>query len=190
MKIVLTIAGSDAGSGAGIQADLKTMSALGVYGCTAVTTVTSQNTREVSGIFEIPPEVVNDQISSVLSDFLPNAIKIGMVYSNSIITSVVNALGESDIPLIVDPVLQASTGARLLKEEATELYLKAIISRAFVVTPNRAEAQFLSGRKITSEQELLSAAEIIKSLGPKNVVIKGGHFDGKQAIDILLDSNG
>ena len=190
MKTALSIAGSDSGAGAGIQADLKTFSALGTYACTAITAITAQNTIEVSNIFEIPSHVISSQIHSVLSDMPPHAIKIGMVYSKEIIASVLEALSESKAPIVIDPIISSGTGARLLREDSVEFYLKEMIPRAFVITPNRSEAEFLSGLEINSEEGMLRAAEKIRSLGPKNVVVKGGHLQAKEAVDLLIDSSG
>src|SRR5688500_10856831 len=119
-RVALSIAGSDSGAGAGIQADVKTFSALGLYGCTAITAITAQNTRSVSQIFEVPQQLIQEQIKSVLRDFSPDAIKIGMVYSRKTIDTVSRALAGSKVPIILDPIIAAGTGARLLREDALE----------------------------------------------------------------------
>jgi hydroxymethylpyrimidine/phosphomethylpyrimidine kinase len=188
MNIALSIAGSDSSGGAGIQADLKTFSALGVYGCTAVTAVTAQNTKEVTEIFEISPSTVEQQIRSVMSDMPPKAIKIGMVYSSQIIEAVYRSIRYSKVPIVLDPILAAGTGAKLLRTDAYESFISKLMLWCRLVTPNRMEAEQLSGIKIKTETDAIEAAKKLKRMGPKNVIIKGGHFGSAHVTDILLDS--
>lgn len=189
MKVALSVAGSDSGAGAGIQADLKTFSALGVYGCTAITAITAQNTQRVAEISEIPPEMIKAQIMSVRSDSPPDAVKIGMVYSKQGIRAVSDALKNVKAPIVLDPILAAGTGAKLLREDAVADFLK-LIPLATLVTPNRMEAEKLSGVSIKSESDGIRAAERIRALGAKNVIVKGGHFGRATVTDLLLDGKG
>jgi hydroxymethylpyrimidine/phosphomethylpyrimidine kinase len=190
LKIALSIAGSDSGAGAGIQADLKTFSALGVYGCTAITAITAQNTRKVAEIFEVSPAVVEQQIRSVMTDMPPDAIKVGMVYSNQIIGAVYHSLKESKIPVVLDPILAAGTGAKLLREDAYESFVLKLVPLCTLVTPNRAEAEKLASVGIKTEDDGIEAAKKIRRHGAKNVIVKGGHFGSSGVTDILLDSKG
>ncbi len=138
MKVVLSIAGSDSGAGAGIQADLKTFSALNVYGCTAITAITAQNTRNVAEIFAMSPSIVEQQIKSVMMDMQPSAIKIGMVYSTPIIDAVYRSVKKkSNIPIVLDPILAAGTGAKLLLTEAYQSFISKLIPSSTLITPNR-----------------------------------------------------
>lgn len=190
MKVALSIAGSDSGSAAGIQADLKTFSALGVYGCTAITAITAQNTRKVAEIFELPAAMIRAQIDAVMSDSPPDAIKVGMVYSQRVIEAVSVALRSVKVPIILDPILAAGTGARLLRDDALEPFVKKLIPLCTLVTPNRMEAEKLSGIAIRNEADAARAARKIQSLGAENVIIKGGHFGRSTVMDLLLDSKG
>lgn len=183
----MTIAGSDSGGGAGIQADVKTFSALGIYGCTAITAVTAQNTRGVSRIFELPQEVISEQITSLLRDFSPDAIKIGMVYSRETIETVTKHLAGSKVPIVLDPILAAGTGARLLREDAFESLVTKLLPICTLVTPNRMEAERLAGTKITSQDEALKAARKIMKSGAKSVIVKGGHFSSQEVTDVLVE---
>lgn len=190
LKVALSVAGSDSGAGAGIQADLKTFSALGIYGCTAITAITAQNTRQVAEISEIPPDMIRAQIMSVRSDSPPNAIKIGMVYSRQIIRTVSDALKNVKAPIVLDPILAAGTGAKLLRGDAVADFVAKVIPLCTLITPNRMEAEKLSGVAIKSEKDVIKAAEKIRALGAKNVIIKGGHFGRAMVTDLLLDSRG
>ena len=191
MKVVLSIAGSDSGAGAGIQADLKMFSALGVYGCTAITAITAQNTKQVAEISEIPPSMVEHQIRSVMMDMQPNAIKIGMVYSTSIIDAVYRSVKKtSKIPLVLDPILAAGTGAKLLRTEAYESFVSKLFPLSTLITPNRLEAEKLADIIVKTENDAIEAAERIKKLGAANVLVKGGHFGSAQVTDLLLDTKG
>jgi hydroxymethylpyrimidine/phosphomethylpyrimidine kinase len=190
LKIALSIAGSDSGAGAGIQADLKTFSALGVYGCTAITAITAQNTKKVAEIFEVSPAMVEQQIRSVMTDMPPDAIKIGMVYSNQIIDAIYRSLRGSKAPVVLDPILAAGTGAKLLRDDAYESFVSKLIPLCMLITPNRAEAEKLAGFRIKTENDGVEAAKKIRRLGAKNVIVKGGHFGASSVTDILLDSRG
>jgi hydroxymethylpyrimidine kinase/phosphomethylpyrimidine kinase len=191
LKIALSIAGSDSGAGAGIQADLKMFSALDVYGCTAITAITAQNTKQVAGIFEVPSSMVEQQIRSVLTDMRPNAIKIGMVYSSPIIDAVYRSLKKiSKIPIVLDPILAAGTGAKLLRSEAYKPFATKLIPSCTLITPNRMEAEKLADILIRTENDAIEAARKIKKLGAENVIVKGGHFGSTYVTDLLLNSKG
>jgi hydroxymethylpyrimidine kinase/phosphomethylpyrimidine kinase len=190
LKVALSIAGSDSGAGAGIQADLKTFTSLGVYGCTAITAVTAQNTQEVSSVFEVTPECITEQIRSVILDMPPDAIKIGMVYNKPNIETIRRVLKGSKVPIVLDPILLAGTGGKLLLPEAFESFMAELIPLSTIITPNRIEAQKITGIQIISRSDIAKAARKIKSLGAKNVIIKGNRFEKKQVADILLTSEG
>jgi hydroxymethylpyrimidine kinase / phosphomethylpyrimidine kinase / thiamine-phosphate diphosphorylase len=191
MKVVLSIAGSDSGAGAGIQADLKTFSALGIYGCTAITAITAQNTQRVSAIFEVEPEIVRKQIASIMSDIPPDAIKIGMVYSKQIIQTLCKSISDSNCPVVLDPIIVAGSGAKLLHSNAIESFISELVPLSTLITPNLMEAGKLTNTKIDSEIDAIEAAHKIRKLGAKNVIIKGGHFGrNKSVTDFFLDSSG
>jgi hydroxymethylpyrimidine/phosphomethylpyrimidine kinase len=190
LKIALSIAGSDSGAGAGIQADLKTFSAIGVYGCTAITAITAQNTKNVAEIFEVSPAIVERQIKSIMTDMPPDAIKIGMVYSRQIIDSVRRSLQKSKVPIVLDPILAAGTGAQLLRDDALDLFVSKLIPLCSLITPNRIEAEKLAGMRIRKESDSIEAARKIKKLGARNVIVKGGHLGASNVTDVLLGSNG
>jgi hydroxymethylpyrimidine kinase/phosphomethylpyrimidine kinase len=190
LKVALSIAGSDSGAGAGIQADLKTFTSLGVYGCTAITAVTAQNTQEVSSVFEVTPECITEQIRSVILDMPPDAIKIGMVYNKPNIETIRRVLKGSKVPIVLDPILSAGTGGKLLLPEAFESFKADLIPLSTIITPNRIEAQKITGIQIISRSDVARAARKIKNLGAKNVIIKGNSFEKKQVADILLTSEG
>ncbi|MHA1148589.1 MAG: bifunctional hydroxymethylpyrimidine kinase/phosphomethylpyrimidine kinase [Promethearchaeota archaeon] len=189
MKRVLTIAGSDSGGGAGIQADLKAFSARGVFGMSAITALTAQNTLGVDGVYEIPCEFVESQIKSVMEDIGVDAWKIGML-SNSRIIEVVAKLAKAyQVSIIVlDPVMVAKSGDLLLKEEAKNSLIKMLIPVASVITPNIHETTVITGIEITSYDRVKEAAKMIHKMGADNVLIKGGHINfAEDAIDILYD---
>lgn len=191
MKRALTIAGSDSGGGAGIQADLKTFAARGVFGMSALTALTAQNTLGVQGVFEIPPDFVAAQIDSVISDIGADAVKTGMLSSAPIIEVVAAKFRQySPGPLVVDPVMVAKGGDLLLREDARTALIEQLLPLATVVTPNLHEASVLCGFAITTLAEMRRAAEVIKRMGPGNVVIKGGHLSSElDAIDLLYDGS-
>jgi hydroxymethylpyrimidine kinase / phosphomethylpyrimidine kinase / thiamine-phosphate diphosphorylase len=191
MRIALSIAGSDSGGGAGIQADIKTFAALGVYPCTVITAITAQNTSKVTHILPVHPDSVRKQIESVISDMPVHAIKVGMVYNKEILSVVSKLLKKSNIPVILDPILAAGTGKSLLIKKYLEKFKTELIPLAYVITPNVHEAEELSGVPIKSESDIIRCAELIKGLGAKNVIIKGGHTKAKNhVIDTLIDNEG
>jgi hydroxymethylpyrimidine/phosphomethylpyrimidine kinase len=188
MKVALTIAGSDGCGGAGIQADLKTFQALGVYGLSAVTAVTVQNTQRVYAIEEINPKIVHDQITSLFDDIQIDAIKIGMASSVAIVDAIAGALAEVDRPpVVLDPVMISKSGCALLKENARQALVEKLFPLAEVVTPNIHEAEALVGYPITDEKGMEDAARQILDLGAAKVVVKGGHMAGDQATDLAYD---
>lgn len=190
MPTVLTIAGSDSSAGAGIQADLKTFAALGVYGTSAITAVTAQNTLGVTAVHEMPPGIVAAQIDAVVTDIHPDAVKTGMLASAPIVEVVAAAIAERDLPnLVVDPVMVAKGGDRLLREDAVAALREFLLPLATVVTPNLPEAEALAGRAIASDEDAHRAAEAIVRMGAGAVVIKGGHREGEQAVDLLYDGD-
>lgn len=187
IKKILTIAGSDSSGGAGIQADLKTIAALGGYGMSVITALTAQNTTGVQGIYEIPVPFIEKQFDSVVSDLGIDAVKTGMLSSPRIIAAVAKKIRKHKIGrVVVDPVMVAKGGSRLLAARAEECLKKDLLPLALVVTPNIPEAERLSGIKITSRKSMERAARIIHDMGPRNVLIKGGHRKG-EALDILFD---
>jgi hydroxymethylpyrimidine/phosphomethylpyrimidine kinase len=183
----LTIAGSDSGGGAGIQADLKTFSALGVFGLTAITALTAQNTAGVQGVVEMSPAFVREQIDAVLADIGADAAKTGMLSSAPIVEAVAEAVRAWRISrLVVDPVMIAKSGAPLLQPEARAALERALLPLALVVTPNLHEAQALLGRPIETLAQMEDAARALHALGPRYVVVKGGHLPGA-AVDVVFD---
>jgi hydroxymethylpyrimidine kinase/phosphomethylpyrimidine kinase len=187
LPCALTIAGSDSGGGAGIQADLKTFAALGIHGTSAITTLTAQNPKEVLNVHPAPPEIVRDQIRAVLSELPPAAIKTGMLYSAPIIKAVLEALRSSDIPLVVDPVMISTSGAQLLKPDGLALLQAELFPRAELVTPNLSELEFLLRVKIRTLEELRSAAREFHERYHCSVLAKGGHLPGREACDFFFD---
>ena len=185
----LTIAGSDSGGGAGIQADLKTFSELGVYGMSAITALTAQNTVGVHGVHEVPAEFVTLQLDVVLGDIGADVVKTGMLSSAAIIDAVVKAVGAHDIRrLVVDPVCASKHGDPLLRPEAVDAMRTGIIPLAEIVTPNLGEVTVLTGVEVRTRADLGVAARAVKDLGPEWVLIKGGHLDDDEdAVDLLFD---
>jgi hydroxymethylpyrimidine/phosphomethylpyrimidine kinase len=186
---VLAIAGSDSGGGAGIQADLKTMLALGVHGMSVITAVTAQNSLGVQGYWELPPEAVRAQLDSVLGDIGAQAIKTGMLASADAVTTVAQALADVDAPLVVDPVAVSKHGDSLLSDGALAALKTDLLPLAAIVTPNLYEAQLLTGLVITGEDDMLAAAEQIAAFGPAWVLVKGGHLPGNP-VDLLYGADG
>ena len=188
MKRALTIAGSDSGGGAGIQADLKTFAAHGVYGTSAITALTAQNTRGVTGVHVVPAEFVTQQIEAVAEDIGCDAVKTGMLATSAIVEAVTAAIEALDLPnLVVDPVMIAKSGDRLLEQDAVHAIKATLLRLARVVTPNIPEAEVLSGVTITTLDDMRRAAHRILKLGPKSVIVKGGHLQGSESIDLLVD---
>ncbi|HXJ63258.1 MAG TPA: bifunctional hydroxymethylpyrimidine kinase/phosphomethylpyrimidine kinase [Actinomycetota bacterium] len=188
----LSIAGSDSGGGAGIQADLKTFSALGCFGMTAITAVTVQNTRGVTGYEELSPQLVADQIRAVAADIGVDAAKTGMLASAGIVEAVADAVTESGISnLVVDPVFVSKHGHRLLAEDAVGALRSRIVPLATLVTPNLPEAAGLAGMdEVASREDMERAADAILALGPRSVLVKGGHLEGSEASDLFASAAG
>lgn len=180
---VLTIAGSDSGGGAGIQADLKTISMLGGFGCSVITALTAQNTTAVTGIHPVPPEFVDLQLRAVLSDLTVRAAKTGMLFSGEIIRAVAAVLSKRDFPLVVDPVCVAQSGARLLEESAVTEMVRHLFPITDLLTPNIPEAELFTGLTLKSAHDICEAAERLLAMGPKAVLIKGGHMDSPASTD-------
>ncbi len=188
MRRALTIAGSDSGGGAGIQADLKTFTAFQVYGLSVLTAITAQNTLGVQGVETLPPDFVTLQIRSVLSDIGADAGKTGMLATNEIVAAVAEGVREFQLPnLVVDPVMVSATGHRLLDEDAVEAVKTLLFPLATVVTPNLDEATILWGEKVNDLNGMKEAAKAIKALGPRYVLVKGGHLSGPKIFDVLYD---
>ena len=185
----MTIAGSDSGGGAGIQADLKTFAAMGVYGTSVLTAITAQNTQTVTEVVDMPDTMIRSQIDAVISDIGADAVKTGMLSSADIIETVAEKVTEHGmVPLVVDPVMVAKGGARLLREDAVDALKSALIPLATVVTPNIPEAEVLVGHKIEDMDGMRDAAKEIVALGARSVVVKGGHMEGP-ATDIMFDGS-
>ena len=190
--IALTIAGSDSGGGAGMQADLKTFSALGVYGASVITALTAQNTLGVQGILDIPPDFVGKQMQSVFSDITVNAVKIGMLSVPATIEAVASGLeaGYSG-PVVLDPVMVAASGDPLLTEAAIATLKIRLLPRATLLTPNLPEAARLLGEPVASGETAIQAqGEALLVMGPKAVLMKGGHGEGPEAVDLLIMPGG
>jgi hydroxymethylpyrimidine/phosphomethylpyrimidine kinase len=207
MEVALTIAGSDSGGGAGIQADLKTFAARGVFGASVITAVTAQNTREVAAIFELPPEIIAQQCDAVCSDFAVHSVKTGMLGSSAIIAAVADKIARWQLPnLVVDPVMVAKSGDVLLREDAVQALVERILPLAHIITPNLPEAEVLFGSRILDARSRDRAAQHIWELAweargghdqPFYVLIKGGHRveggqarDAETAADVLFDGAG
>lgn len=187
----LTIAGSDSCGGAGIQADIKTMSALGVYASSAITAITVQNTKGVYGIQNVEPEIVKGQIEAVMDDIHPDAIKIGMVNDCDTIRAITETLKKYEDQfqhLVIDPVMVSTSGCRLMQEDALEIFIEELLPLASLLTPNIPEAEILAGRKIQNVDDIRKAAASIIQLGCNNVLIKGGHFEGTEKMDYLFEN--
>ena len=188
---VLTIAGSDSGGGAGIQADIKTVTLLGSYAASVLTALTAQNTRGVSSIHGLPPSFVIDQLDTVLADIPIDVIKTGMLQTPAIISALAERLGERQLllPLVIDPVMIAKGGAALMERDAIYVFSEQLLPLAYLLTPNIPEAERLLSRTIKTETEMEQAARDLQALGAANVLIKGGHLTGRHSIDILCDGN-
>jgi hydroxymethylpyrimidine/phosphomethylpyrimidine kinase len=184
----LSIAGSDSGGGAGIQADLKTFAVLGVWGMTAVTSITVQNTKGVTAVSDVPADVVAAQIRAVATDLGVDAVKTGMLSSAEIIDAVADAIGDMRLPnLVVDPVFVSKHGDPLLREDAVASLRKKVVPLATVVTPNLPEAGGLAGFDVATRKEMEDAARAILGLGARSVLVKGGHLEGTGADDLFFD---
>jgi len=184
---ILIIAGSDSSGGAGIQADIKTVTALGSYAMTAITAVTIQNTTGVKSIVSIDPKEISNQIEFTAKDIKPDAIKIGMLHSSKVIKSVIRSLDIINVKkIILDPVMVAKGGAKLIDDKAIQLLKDELLKKVSLVTPNIPEAEILTGIKIKTKEDIIFAASILIKLGAKNVFIKGGHLDSKVVQDIFV----
>jgi hydroxymethylpyrimidine kinase/phosphomethylpyrimidine kinase/thiamine-phosphate diphosphorylase len=188
---VLTIAGSDSGGGAGIQADIKTIALLGGYAASVLTALTAQNTRGVSSIHGLPPSFVIEQLNTVLADIPVDVIKTGMLNTPAIISALAERLGECPaiLPLVIDPVMIAKGGATLMDRDATFIFSEQLLPQAYLLTPNIPEAERLLGIQIRSEADMEQAARALYALGAANVLIKGGHLSGQHSTDILFDGS-
>ena len=188
---VLTIAGSDCSGGAGIQADIKTMSALGVYAATAITSITVQNTKGVQAVHGVNPLIVADQIKAVMDDLKPDAVKIGMVNDCATIHAIADTLKHyPKCPIVIDPIMVSTSGFYLMNPDALELFCDSLLPMSTLLTPNLPEAEILSNMKIYTIDDMDIAAQRILSLGCKAVLIKGGHLKGGEKVDRLYMANG
>ena len=189
---VLIVAGSDSGGGAGIQADIKTISMLGAYAATAITALTAQNTEGVFGVLPIPPDFIRRQIEVVLDDIGADVIKTGMLHDAAVIEAVAAVLKEhaAALPLVVDPVMAAKGGARLIEPEAIDALKRLLIARAEIVTPNLPEAEILCGATIGDVSEMRTAGETLLGLGCRAALVKGGHLLGETVSDVLVTRGG
>ncbi|HEX7866926.1 MAG TPA: bifunctional hydroxymethylpyrimidine kinase/phosphomethylpyrimidine kinase [Variovorax sp.] len=188
---VLSIAGSDSGGGAGIQADLKTFAALGCYGMTAITALTAQNTLGVSGIHGVPPDFLKAQIQAVVEDIGVDAVKLGMLHAPEVVEVVAWAIDRYQLKnVVLDPVMVATSGDRLIAAETVQVLVRELFPRAVVVTPNLDEAALLIGHAIEGVDALDGAADELLALGAKAVLLKGGHLPGNEVVDVLLQSGG
>lgn len=185
IPVAITIAGSDSGGGAGIQADLKTFAAMGVHGTTAITSITAQNTQTVTGVVNLDAEIIKKQIQAVAEDIGLDAGKTGMLYTKEIIKAVAFEVSKYQFPLVVDPVMVAKSGALLLKPEAMNTLKTHLLPRATLVTPNKFEAERLTNRIIGKLDDAKTAAKEISEMGPEAVVVKGGHLNPHYAVDVL-----
>jgi hydroxymethylpyrimidine/phosphomethylpyrimidine kinase len=189
---VLIVAGSDSGGGAGIQADIKTVTALGGYAATAITALTAQDTHTVHGIAEVSADFVAQQMTVVLADIGADCIKTGMLNSADIVRRVAEVLAADapNIPVVIDPVMVAKGGARLLQPDTVDVVRDVLLPMATVLTPNVPEAETLTGLTITSEQDMQAAATALLAMGPAAVLLKGGHLDTDPVVDLLATSDG
>lgn len=188
---VLSVAGSDSGGGAGIQADIKTITLLGSYAASVLTALTAQNTRGVSSIHGLPPTFVIDQLDTVLADIPVDVIKTGMLHTPAIISALAERLGDRSamIPLVIDPVMIAKGGAALMERESISTFRDQLLPLAYLLTPNVPEAERLLGKTIRSEEEMEQAARELHTLGAANILLKGGHLSGRKSTDILFDGS-
>ncbi len=187
--IVLSIAGSDSSGGAGIQADLKTFSSLGVYGATAITAITAQNTQGVHSQFALPPQIVYDQIIAVIDDLHPAFVKIGMLSNTEIVRAVAEALSQYSLTIILDPVIVSTSGHRLLSLKAQEVLKEKLLPMSTLITPNIPEMKALTDMPLSSFEEKQMAAQRLMDYGVKAVLLKGGHEEGNTKTDILFSQS-
>ena len=188
---VLSIAGSDSGGGAGIQADLKTIAALGCFGMTAITALTAQNTCGVRAIHGVPPQMLRDQIDAVIDDIGADAVKIGMLHAPEIVQTVAEAIDRHALPNVVfDPVMVATSGAVLIEQASMDVLVRELFPRAALITPNLDEAGLLIGKPLASTEDMEGAALALRAQGARAVLVKGGHLAGETVIDLLLTESG
>lgn len=186
LPVALTIAGSDSGGGAGIQADLKTFQAFGVFGTSALTAITAQNTLGVFGVHAVPEDLVRQQVQVVLDDLAPRALKTGMLATRSLVETVAEVIGLSGVDrFVLDPVMVATSGDRLLDEDAVEAVRSQLLPLAALVTPNTHEAEILTGRPMRSVDDLSWAARELVEMGARAALVKGGHLAGAEVVDVL-----
>jgi hydroxymethylpyrimidine/phosphomethylpyrimidine kinase len=192
VRIALTIAGSDSGGGAGIQADLKTFHQFGVFGTSAIVALTAQNTVGVRAVHPVPPDMVAAQLDALAEDLPPAAVKTGMLAEPELVRLVAAAIGRSGwAPFVLDPVMVASSGDRLLSEEAEEVVRDVLLPLADVVTPNLDEAAILSGRPVRTVDEMIEAGHLLRERGARAALVKGGHLGaGEDAVDVLVTASG
>ncbi len=188
---LLTIAGSDSGGGAGIQADLKTFSALGCYGMSVITAITAQNTCGVKDIMEIPAKYVSSQLDAILGDMVPHAVKIGMLHQPEIVGIVAEKLQMiNEIPLVLDPVMVATSGDRLVSLETVKLMKEKLFPLCSLITPNLDEAEFLEGVRVRTKSDMEVVGRKLLQYGSQSVLVKGGHLQGRQIFDVLCQKGG
>lgn len=191
LPVALTIAGSDSGGGAGIQADLKTFHAFGVFGTSAITAITAQDTRGVHGVHAVPLDLVRRQIEVVAADLQPAAFKTGMLATAELVEGVAAAIRDLRLPnFVLDPVMVATSGDRLLDQDAEAAVAELLVPLATVVTPNLDEARLLAGREIRGEADMRAVAERLVERGAGAVLVKGGHLEGREVVDVLVDGSG
>ena len=186
---VLSIAGSDPSSGAGIQGDIKTFTALGAYGFSVITAITSQNTAKFLDVQPVLPSIIKSQLKAILSDFRVDAIKIGMVYNKKTIMTIHSELKNVKVPIVLDPIFESTTGGILLQKDSISDFKRLLMPIAYIITPNVFEAEKLANMKIRSLADFKKAAKIIQNMGTRYVVIKGGHLQGSKVTDVLLEEN-
>lgn len=182
---ILIIAGSDSGGGAGIQADIKTVSMLGGYAMTAITAITAQNTQGVTGIHPVPPDFVREQIRVVAADIGVDAIKTGMLHDAAVMEAVADGIASLDVPLVLDPVMVSTSGSALLEVEAIDTLIQRLFPLATLITPNIPEAAILSRREIANRTDMEQAARTIATFRAQAILVKGGHLPGKDVYDLL-----
>ena len=188
---ILIIAGSDSSGGAGVQADIKTVTSLGGYAMTAITAVTAQNTNGVHSVFPIKPKEIEKQILFTCSDIKPDAVKIGMLHSSKVITAVIRSLKKIRIrQIILDPVMVAKGGTRLINDSAIKILINSLIKKSLIITPNIPEAEVITKSKIRNLDDMIKASKTILKLGAKNVLLKGGHRKSKKVEDVYLGEYG
>ncbi len=187
---ILIIAGSDSSGGAGIQADIKTVTSLGGYAMTAITAITSQNTTGVKSVVPILPQEIEKQILYTCKDIKPDAIKIGMLHSVDVINSIIKTLNKIKLnKIVLDPVMVAKGGTKLINNNAIKLLKYKLIKKAYLITPNIPEAEVLANTKIKNLKDMLNSVKILSKLGVKNILLKGGHLNSKYSYDVLLVNN-